>query len=141
MHSQRPHIHCDRGPLPLLVGAAIWLHENRRRALLVSFSAIVLVANLEILRVKKITQYQKRAERPELLKQAAVKAKGPILHECTPMYKSNAEAVLEEAGSLVEFNPNLRQEDHCFQIQHRTTDARLAQVDRQIVLEKHGLLY
>jgi len=128
--------------LALLVGAvAVRLHQTRRRALLVSFSAIVLVANLEILWVKKMGQYQERAEPSEPLKQAAAKAKGPILIECTPMYKSNAEAVLEEAGSLAEFSPNLRQKDHCFRIQYRTADGRLAQIDRQIALEKPGLLY
>jgi hypothetical protein len=137
--------------LALLVGAAaarLWsaseakpISESRRRRVVVLIlSAIVLVTNLEILWVKKMSQFRERSEPSELLKQVAAQAAGPVTIECTPLLPIIAEVVIEQAGGHIAA-PQARQESHCFVIQYESRTGDLVRVDRRMAMQKHGLFY
>ena len=136
------HTYLASAGLSFLVGAAaVRLRESRRHALFVILCVIVLVSNLEIIWVKKMAQFRERAEPSELLKQAATQASGPVLIECSQLDALLARFVLQEAGSQAVFSPQVRQDDHCFDVQYRTADGRLVQVHRRIATKKHGTFY
>jgi len=128
--------------LSLLVGAAAArLLEDRRRTLLVILSTIVLIVNLEILWVKKMAQFQERAEPSELLKQAAAQASGPVTIECTPLAPIVTQLVIEQAGKQAVFSPQARQDDHCFIVQYQTVAGSLVRVNQRLATQEHGTFY
>jgi hypothetical protein len=127
--------------LALLVGAAAAvLLQQRRRPLLFLLTAIVLTANLEILWVKKMSQFRERAEPSELLKQAVAQASGPISIECTPLLPIVAEVVVEQAGGKIAAEQK-RREEHCFSIQYESRTGERISVNRPMGTKKHGLFY
>jgi hypothetical protein len=127
--------------LALLVGsAAVALQERRRRALLVILTTIVLAVNLEILWVKKMSQFRERSEPSELLKQAAAQASGPISIECTPLLPIIAEVVVEQAGGKIAAEQE-RREEHCFAIHYESRTGERVSLNRPMGTSKHGLFY
>jgi hypothetical protein len=127
--------------LAMLVGAAAArLYQEKRRTLLVVFSAVVLIANTEILWVKKMSQMRERVEPSELLKQAAAQARGPVTIECTPLLPAIAEAVVEQSGGTMAA-PEPRRETHCFDIQFQNRAGEMVRIDRPMAAAKHGAFY
>jgi hypothetical protein len=136
------HTYLASAGLSFLVGAAaVRLLERTRRGLLVTLSAIVLIANLEIIWVKKMAQYRERAEPSELLRQAVRAASGPVLIECTPLSSLISRSVLEDAGGQAVFSPQARVDEHCFDIRYQATTGDLVHVNRRLGTQKHGAFY
>ncbi len=127
--------------LAMLMGAAAArLIQEKRRTLLVVFSAVVLVANVEMLWVKKMAQMRERVEPSELLKQAARQARGPVTIECTPLLPAVAEVVVEQSGGTIAA-PQGRRETHCFDIQFQNRSGEMVRTDRPMAAARHGAFY
>jgi hypothetical protein len=128
--------------LSLLVGAAaVRLLENGRRTLLMILCAAVLVANVEILWVKKMSQFREIAEPSELLKQIAQQARGPISVECTPLYSFIAQAALSSVGKQAIFRRDETREEHCFVVEYTDAAGNRVHIDRRLGTKKHGVFY
>lgn len=127
--------------LALMVGAAaVTLQEQRRRTLLVVLAVIALAANLEILWVKKMSQFRERSEPSELLKQAVAQASGPVSVECTPLLPIIPQVVIEQAGGRIA-GEQKRRDEHCFVIEYRNRAGEVVRVDKPMATKKHGLFY
>jgi len=127
--------------LALLAGAAAAvLLEQRRRTLLIILTALVLATNLEILWVKKMSQFRERSEPSELLKQAVAQANGPISIDCTPLLPIIAEVVVEQAGGKITAEQK-RREEHCFAIQYESRSGEHVSINQAMATQKHGLFY
>jgi hypothetical protein len=127
--------------LAMLVGAAAArLVQEKRRTLLVVFSAIALTANVEILWVKKMAQMRERVEPSELLKQAVAAANGPVTIECTPLSPIVAEVVVEQAGGTIAARQD-RSAMHCFSIQYQNRSGEMVRIDRPMAAARHGAFY
>jgi hypothetical protein len=127
--------------LAFLVGAAlVQLQQQRQRALWVILIVIVLGTNLEILWVKKMSQFRERSEPSELLKQAVAQANGPISVECTPLLPIIPQVVIEQAGGHIA-GEQKRRDPHCFVIQYVGHRGNSIRVDKPMATKKHGLFY
>jgi len=127
--------------LALLAGAAIEeLWRNRRPALAATLAALMLLANVEILWVKKMAQFRERTEPSELLKRVAAEAKGPVTIECTPLLPIIAEVVVEQAGGRIA-SPQARRDQHCFLVQYTNAAGETVRIDRPVSAQKHGMFY
>jgi hypothetical protein len=128
--------------LSLLVGAAaVRLLENGRRKLLMLVCAVALIANVEILWVKKMSQFRESAEPEEMLKQIARQASGPIYVECTPLYSSIAQAVLTSVGKQAVFSQEETRGERCFVLEYTDAAGNRVRIDRRLEAKKHGAFY
>ena len=128
--------------LSLLVGtAAVRLLENGRRKLLMLVCAVALIANVEILWVKKMSQFRESAEPEEMLKQIAHQASGPIYVECTPLYSSIAQAVLTSVGKQAVFSQEETRGERCFVLEYTDAAGNRVRIDRRLEAKKHGAFY
>jgi len=119
--------------LAFLVGAAAFrLLEERCRTMLAVFCAAALVVNVDILWVKKMDQFRRRAEPSEKLTQVAMRASGPVTVECIGITTTTSEYVLRAAGHQVIFPPNSRYDDHCFSVTYKTVDGQTVKVDERL---------
>jgi hypothetical protein len=128
--------------LAFLVGAAavVLAERPRQRMLLGILTILVLGVNLEILWVKKMSQFQERVEPSELLKQAVARANGPITVECTPLLPIIPQVVIEQAGGHIA-GEQKRRDPHCFAIRYVDRSGNSVHVDQPMATKKHGLFY
>ena len=134
------------------VGLALWMGtaayrltvENCRK-MLATLVAVALVCNVEIIWVKKMSQFRERAEPSELLLKIAAEASGLVFVDCTPFGDITAAAVLRDAGA----EPVLRDRDQqrqqrdpgCFVVEYTNRAGEDIRVDRQLGTLKHGAFY
>jgi hypothetical protein len=136
------HTYVASAGLALLVGtAAARLHRTDRRVVLSLLCIAALALNVDILWVKKISQFRERAEPSELLKTAAGEAQGPISISCTPYPDFLVEDILKSVGSTAIFPHPETQQAHCFNIHYKNKAGAEISIYRKIQTEKHGILY
>jgi hypothetical protein len=135
------HTYIASAGLALLVGiAAAGLVETKGRTLVAGAAVVVLAVNLEIIWVKKMSQFRERAEPAVLLRQAAREASGPIAVYCIPFPDGVTQTVLATSNSSAVFPQPVQYDDHCFRIEYQTATGSRVTIDRRIRTEKHGLL-
>ena len=126
----------------LFGAAAARLYEQHRRAALAIFCAVALAVNLEILWIKKMSQFRERAEPTELLKQAAAVADGSVTVDCVPLPDFVTEAVLRSAGTGVVFeHPGGKQDENCFAVKYRNRQGQVVHESRKLATARHGTFY
>ncbi len=130
--------------LALLVGIACssLVTMNHRRTLAVA-AVVALMINIEILWVKKMSQYRERAAPSELLKLAAADSSGPVTVECSPLGEFRSRWVLEDVGSHGIFppsNPN-RMDSSCFALKYTDLQGHVIHVRRQLIPQKHNAFF
>jgi hypothetical protein len=136
------HSYVASAGLALLVGlAAARLAGSGRRVLLAVLSVAALAINVEIVWVKKMSQFRERAEPSELLLAAARDSAGEVIVQCTPFEELIAESVLETAGARGVFRPAGVRDDHCFKVEYRNRAGQVVRVDRRIRTGRHGVFY
>ena len=127
--------------LALLIGAALSrLSKKIPRIAFAAICAVILLANAEIIWVKKMSQFRETAEPTELLKTAARNAVGPITVECTPVPDIVVECALASVGAKVIFPKPENHAVHCFAIEYTDRRGSPDRVDRKIG-NKHGAFY
>ena len=135
------HTYLASAGLALLVGVALSrLSERIPRLAFAAICSVVLLANVEIIWVKKMSQFRERAEPTELLKAAARDAAGPITVECTPIVDSVVSLALASVGSSAIFPKPENHSEHCFSIEYKARDGSVVRVNRRIG-QKHGAFY
>ena len=129
--------------LAWLFGAASErLFEQRRHTVLTILCVAALTVNLEILWVKKMSQFAERGEPSELLKLAAGKANGSVTIDCVPLPDFVAEAVLSSVGSKAVFeHPGTQQDPGCYSVEYRDHEGHVIHEVRRLGTERHGALY
>ena len=136
------HAYIASAGLALLVGtAAARLSAANHRAILGILCLAVLALNLEILWVKKMSQFRERAEPSELLKAAAREADGPVFISCTPFPDFLSEAVVASAGGRDSFRHPGAHDDHCFAVDYKNAAGVRVSIDRRIRTRTHGAFY
>jgi hypothetical protein len=129
--------------LAWLLGAAVSrLQEAGRSVVLTILCAAALLVNVEILWVKKLAQFQERAQPTELLKEAAAKADGTVTVGCFPLPDFVAEAVLGSVGTKAAFeHPGAPRDPACFSVEYRNRQGTLVHQTRKLGTERHGTFY
>jgi len=129
--------------LAWLFGAgAARLYERRRHTALAVLCVAALTINLEILWVKKMSQFRERAEPTELLKQAAAAADGSVTVGCFPLPDFMAEAVLKSVGTKAAFeHPDAAPDSACFRVEYRTRQGQVVRESRKLGTGRHGTFY
>ena len=136
------HTYIASAGLALLVGAAAArLRETNRRVLLGAAALAVLAMNLEIIWVKKMSQFRERAEPAVLLREAAREAAGPIAVGCIPYPDFMTQAVLATSGSHAIFPQPVTYEDHCFKVEYDNSAGAHIRIDRRIRTASHGAFH
>lgn len=129
--------------LAMLVGvAANRLSKSRKPKLLILFATLALLINIEIIWVKKTSQFRERAEPSELLRQAAKQSAGPVEIDCTNLEQIVAAAAVESRGKQATFpNGIMQSTQHCFVISYRDQSGELVKVNKYVETDKHGTFY
>ena len=136
------HTYLASAGLALLVGAAAArLQETHHRTLLAAAAALVLLVNVEIVWIKKMSQFRERAEPAVLLMDAAHDAASPITIRCIPFGDLVVESVLASKGARAVIPQNVTHDDHCFTIEYQSASGGPVTVDRKVRMERHGALY
>jgi hypothetical protein len=123
------------------------LYEQRRHTALAILCVITLAVNLEILWVKKMSQFRERGEPSELLKQAAAEADGSVTVSCAPLPDFVVESVLKSVGTSVVFEESDAQKDRvqqdpsCFKVEFRNRAGQVIRESRRLGTERHGTFY
>ncbi len=113
--------------------------ENRARRIVRRFA---LAVNLEILWVKKFSQFQERARPSELLKQAAAASDGSVTVNCFPLADFVAQAVLDSVGTRAAFEHSATPQDaNCFSVQYTQSPGQVIHESRRLGTERHGTFY
>jgi hypothetical protein len=122
--------------------AAARLSEQRRDAVLAILCVAALAVNLEILWVKKMSQFRERGEPSELLRQAAAEADGSVTVSCAPLPDFVVEAVLRSAGTSAVFeHPGVEGNTTCFKVEYRNRQGQLIHESRKLNTARHGTFY
>ncbi|HWZ31989.1 MAG TPA: hypothetical protein VNX18_11675 [Bryobacteraceae bacterium] len=136
------HTYLASGGLALLAGVA--LARVSKKIPIPTFAAIcmvILTVNVEILWVKKMSQFRERAEPTELLKAAAARAAGPIVIDCTPVPEIVVEDALASVGSRAIFrSPRTDSDPQRFAIEYTDRNGSTVRIDR-LLGHKHGAFY
>jgi hypothetical protein len=129
--------------LAWLVGlAASRLSESRRQTALATLCVAAIAFNLEILWVKKMAQFQERAQPTELLKQAAAASDGSVTIGCFPLPDFVATAALEGVKAKAAFeNPRPPADPNCYQVEYKDHQGHVIHEIRRIGTAKHGTFY
>jgi hypothetical protein len=137
------HTYLASAGLAWLFGAAASrLYEQRKQTALVVLCIAALAVNLEILWVKKLSQFQERARPTELLKQAAAASDGSVTVNCFPLADFVAQAVLDSVGTRAAFNHSATPQDaNCFSVQYRNRQGQVIHESRRLGTERHGTFY
>lgn len=136
------HTYIASAGLALLAGtAAARLLEANRHVLLGVAAVAVLAMNLEIIWVKKMSQFRERAEPAMLLMEAAHQAAGPITIRCIPFGDLVTESVLASQGARAVIPPDIAHNDHCFTVDYQTSSGQPVQMDRKVRTARHGAFY
>lgn len=126
----------------LFGAAAARLYEQGRNAMLTILCVAALVVNVEILWVKKISQFQERAQPTELLKKAAAEADGTVTVSCFPLPDFVAEAVLRSVETKAAFeHPGAPLDPACFAVDYRNRQGHVIHQSRKLGTERHGAFY
>lgn len=126
----------------LFGAAAARLFEQRRQTALAVLCVVTLAVNLEILWVKKMSQFRERGEPSELLKQAAAEADGSVIVTCAPLPDFVVESVLESVGARAVFeHPGAQQDPACFKLEYRNRAGQVIRESRKLGAEHHGTFY
>jgi hypothetical protein len=137
------HTYIASAGLSWIVGAAaVRLSEYKSRVPLIGLCLAALTINLEILWVKKMSQFRERAEPSELLKQAAKDAKGPLYIDCWPLPDFLAQDVLAGSGSRAIFRgPGAQSRSNCFSVEYMNREGQLIHEFRRLGSQRHGVFY
>ena len=126
----------------LFGAAAARLYEQRRHTALAVFCIAALAVNLEIIWVKKMSQFRERGEPSELLKQAAAEADGSVTVACAPLPDFVVESVLKSVGTTAIFeHPDMQQDPACFKVEYRNRAGQVIRESRRLGTEHHGTFY
>jgi hypothetical protein len=126
----------------LFGAAAARLFEQRKQRALVVLCVVTLAVNLEILWVKKMSQFRERGEPSELLKQAAAEADGSVTVTCAPLPDFVVESVLQSVGAKAVFeHPGTQQDPACFKVEYRNRLGQVIRESRKLGTEHHGTFY
>jgi len=137
------HTYLASAGLAWLFGAAATrLYEQRKQKALIVLCVAALAVNLEILWVKKFSQFQERAMPTELLKQAAAASDGSVTVNCFPLADFVAEDVLESVGTRAVFAHSASPKDaNCFSVQYRNRQGQVIHETRRLGTARHGTFY
>ncbi len=128
--------------LAWLVGAAAArLYGQHRNKTLAAFCAVALVVNLEILWVKKMAQFQERAEPSELFKRAGEESDGTVRIKCDPLPDFTSVHVLESVGAKAVFEPGFKEDGTCFAVEYRNRRGELIDESRRLGATRHGTFF
>ncbi len=129
--------------LAVLIGTAAYrLTLEHRHRLLWALAFVTLTCNVEIIWVKKMSQFRERAEPSELLTQAGAAAAGPVYVDCTPLGDKIATWVLRDAGAQpILRNHGPQGDPHCFSVEYTDRAGERIHVNRQVATQKHGTFY
>jgi hypothetical protein len=126
----------------LFGAAAARLSEQRRNKVLIAVCIVTLGVNLEILWVKKMSQFEERAEPTELLKQAATDSDGSVTVSCNPLPDFVVESALKSVGANAVFGPSgFRQDPSCFEVEYRNRLGQVIRESRRLGTGHHGTFY
>jgi hypothetical protein len=118
------------------------IQDAAKRTALAMLCVAALAVNLEILWVKKMSQFRERAEPSELLKQAALESDGSVIIDCVPLPDFVSVEVLKSVGARAVFaHPDARREDSCYAVQYRTRQGQVVRESRKLGTVKHGTFY
>ena len=136
------HTYLASGGLALLFGVAMARLSKRIPAMAFGLIlAIVVCVNIEIIWVKKMSQFRERGEPTELLKAAALVAAGPITVDCTPVPDVVVVDALESVGAKAVLRKQGDQKNgHCFAIEYHDRFGAIVRINRHIG-ERHGTFY
>ena len=122
--------------------AATRLAERKKQTALAALCVVALAVNVEILWVKKFSQFQERARPTELLKQAAAASDGTVTVNCFPLADFVAEAALQSVATHAAFNHSASPQDpNCFSVQYRNHQGQVIHETRKLGTERHGAFY
>lgn len=128
--------------LAWLVGAAaVRLRESGRQTLFAAVCIAALVLNLEILWVKKMSQFRERAIPSELMKAAGLHSDGAVRISCNPLPDFIAVDVLKSVSAKAVFEPGVREDESCFTVDYRTPGGQLVHESRRLLPARHGTFY
>ncbi len=129
--------------LAWLFGTAIArLVERGRYSVTALLCLVTLAINVEILWVKKMSQFRERAEPSELLKKAAAGADGTVSVGCVPLPDFVTVAVLKSVGTTVVFqHPDAPHSDSCYSVDYRDHQGHLVHEARKLGAARHGTFY
>jgi len=128
--------------LAWLVGAAaVRLQKSGRRPLFAAACIAALVLNLEILWVKKMSQFRERAIPSELMKDAGLHSDGTVRISCDPLPHFIAIDVLQSVSAKAVFETGAREDQSCFAVEYRTPAGQLVHESRRITPAKHGTFF
>lgn len=127
----------------LFGAAASRLCEKGRRTALAIFCVVALAVNLEILWVKKMSQFRERGEPTELLRQAGAASDGAVTIGCFPLPDFVAEAALRSVGTSAVFDRTgvPRDDPGCFDVQYRSRQGQIIHESRRLGTARHGAFY
>ena len=128
--------------LAWIVGAAaVRLRESGRQTLFAAACIAALALNLEILWVKKMSQFRERAIPSELMKDAGLHSDGAVRISCYPLPDFIAVDVLKSVSVKAIFEPGAREDESCFTVDYRTPAGQLVHESRRITPAKHGTFF
>ncbi|HEY3741516.1 MAG TPA: hypothetical protein VGL53_16805, partial [Bryobacteraceae bacterium] len=114
------HTYLASGGLALLFGVAMARLSKRIPVVVAGLIFAVIVAiNVEIIWVKKMSQFRERGEPTELLKAAARIATTPITVYCTPVPDVVVVDALQSVGAKAILRPMPEKTPDCFSIEYR----------------------
>ncbi|HVW09729.1 MAG TPA: hypothetical protein VHC90_14170 [Bryobacteraceae bacterium] len=125
----------------LIGAAAVRLRDTNRQTLFAVLCIATLAINLEILWVKKMSQFRERALPSELMKDAGLHSDGTVRISCDPLPNFIAVDVLQSVNTKTAFEPGEREDQSCFAVDYRTPAGQLIHESRRILPVKHGTFY
>jgi hypothetical protein len=136
------HKYLASAGLAMLAGsAAARLAASGHRVVLGLAAIIFMAVNLQIIWVKKMSQFRERAEPAVLLREAARAAAGPVSIRCIPYPDFVTEAVLATSGSHATFPQPVTYDDHCFAVDYQNAAGARVRIDRRIRTGSHGVFH
>ncbi len=129
--------------LAWLLGVAVTrLQERGWHTAMAIVCIAALTVNLEIIWVKKMSQFRERAEPSELVKQAAAESDGTVTIGCVPLPDFVVEEVLKSVGAKAVFeHPGVQQGPGCFLVEYRDRSGKVVRESRRLGTERHGAFY
>lgn len=129
--------------MALLAGVAMArLQEQGRQKLVIALAIAALAVNLEILWVKKMSQFRERTEPTDLLIQAAAKSDGKVTVACFPLPDFVAADALKTAGVTATFPPSgMTLDANCFEAEYHDKAGHVIHQIRRLGTAKHGTFY
>lgn len=129
--------------LAWMVGVAtVRLADRGKHTALAIFCVAALTVNLEILWVKKMSQFRERGEPSELLRHAAADADGSVTVSCAPLPDFVVEAVLRSAETKAVFeHTGAQPNENCFSVVYRNRRGQLIHESQKLNTARHGTFH